>query len=269
VLTRNSKARAHQIFCPRTAHEDRDLPFPARTEMATDGASEPGKGSFDDLSAMAAAAPLDEDDLDDTDGGVLQLRYVDTCEPARVSALTGTLHYTQLRYDARAWRPEELEALGAATADEWWQLTVPSGALDDADPDEGATVLRGWQPIFACVSRLAHTLPSDPILSAIVWERIRMFDLKRWADLEALLLENEARSEWVCAEMDLSSAADVYGVACAAEALRVSEINENDHPHLVAYAARDAFARDDDDDDDDDDDAKVRPARGGGGCALM
>lgn len=68
-------------------------------------------------------------------------------------------------------------------------------------------VVRGVDSIFICVSRMAHTFPSDPVNAGLVHSALEDVKELYLSELSDMLADGRT---WICESLDSSSCADVY-----------------------------------------------------------
>ena len=123
-----------------------------------------------------------------------------------------------------------LDYMGAPYATTYVHTDVSLSIPREAGPADKEIELYGFLSVFTCVSRWAHTLPSDPIDAGIVVEMLDMARFSTLDDLEAYVDPNK----WMCKEWDVSTAADFYLIS------RLKEIEiTSAYPNLKGYARLD------------------------------
>ena len=84
-------------------------------------------------------------------------------------------------------------------------LIVPR--LSELNESHQDVVVKGVESIFLCVSRMAHTFPSNPVDAGLVHSALEGVKQLYLSELSDILSDGR---RWVCDSLDSSSCADVY-----------------------------------------------------------
>ena len=138
---------------------------------------------------------------------------------AEVDAIKKTFDYLGEQYDIEVTSERELK-LSVNYEDEVHELT-------------------GFDPIFTYCSRLAHTLPSNPVHAAMVVQDIRAAENLKLEEIEEKLVSSMENSEhekwWMNPYFKESTAADFY-LTSRLKRERASGISLDDFPCVSIYA---------------------------------
>jgi hypothetical protein len=92
--------------------------------------------------------------------------------------------------------------------------------------------VRGVDSMFICVSRMAHTFPSDPVSAGVVHSSLEAVKQLYMSELSDILSDGRT---WICSSVDMSSCADVY-LHC-----RLQNADVSRYPVVKEYLERHPF----------------------------
>jgi hypothetical protein len=106
------------------------------------------------------------------------------------------------------------------------QLSLQFPPNSPVNESYDTVIVRGGPSVFLSVSRLAHTFPSSAVDAGLVDAGLRFVTCATLTELEDAFRDGRS---WVCAEFDVSTAADVLLHS------RLELAHLDDYPHLQKY----------------------------------